>query len=111
MTDKDYVPDQPLDPPCPTPEELEASEWAKDERERWVALSGALETLDILGDYLKRGQHPKEGLDVPIRIEKRIFWKVLLKCLRVAISTEMAVIIQDLLDAGQEPPAESKEKP
>ncbi len=105
------LPEQPIDPASPTPEELEEAEWAADERKRWEALSNALETLGILGDYLEKGQHPKEGLDVQTRVEQRISWKVLLKRLKMAIIAEMSMTITDLLDAGHELPEAAQTDP
>lgn len=106
-----HLPEQPIDPSHPEPGELEERLWAADERKRWEALGDALETLDVLGGYLEKGQHPKEGLDVQTRVEQRISWKVVLKCLRAAIQAEMHMTIEDLLDAGHEPPEEAKEEP
>ncbi len=107
----DPIAEPPLDPPCPTPAELEASEWAEDERQRWAALGNALEEMHILGDYLQKGQHPKDGLSVQIKVEQRLSWKILVKRLKFAIYEEMAVIIQDLIEANQELPPEAQENP
>ncbi len=101
----------PQDPPSLTPEELETYQWAEDERKRWIALGDALETIHILGDYLQKGQHPKEGLDIQIKVEMRMPWKILLKRLRQSIHEEMAMILEDLLEANQELPPEAQENP
>ncbi len=111
MKAKDFIPDQPESPPSPTPAELEASLWAEDERKRWEALGNALEEMHILGDYLEKGQHPKEGLDIQLKVEMRMSWKILFKRLRQSINEEIAMILEDLLEADQEIPEEAKEEP
>ncbi len=108
MKAKDFIPDQPESPPSPTPTELEAREWAEGERKRWEALGNALETMHILRDYMEKGDYPKQRLEVQIKPEYRLPWHILLKRLRQAIHDEMAIIIQDLLDAGYEIPEEAK---
>ena len=107
---KDEIPDQPESPTSPTPAQLEDREWAEDERKRWSALGNALETMHTLGDYLEKGQHPKEGLDIQLKVEMRMPWKILFKRLRQSIHDEMVMILEDLLEADQEIPEEAKEE-
>ncbi len=113
MPDQDprHLPEPSLDPPCPTPEQLETREWAANERKRWEALGNALEEMHTLHDYLTKGQHPKEGLDIQIKVEMRMPWKILLKRLRQTIHDEMAMILEDLLEAGQELPEAAQNEP
>ncbi len=103
-TEPDKVPDQPTDPPCATPAELEDREWAEVEGKRWEYLSGALENLFDLTANLTCGTHLTEGLMLSLGVERREEWSFVLRKMDEAIKNEMANIRKDLLDAGFAPP-------
>ncbi len=101
-------PEQPVDPPSPTADKVRVRKWADRERERWGALSNALESLTTAQEYLTEGQEGGPVIEVPVKGRRDQDADILMVSLIKAVTEEMAMIVEDLLDAGCEPPEVAK---
>ncbi len=100
----DPTAEPPLDPPCPTAEELRARYWAESETARYWVLAEGLDNLNFAGDCLSAGQDGGNVIEIPVKGCRDQDLDYLLKQVMEAIIKEMGIISRKLLDAGFEPP-------